>query len=83
MPSDFPLQNFKPHGYQPMHNSKEHVQGAQRLDVSAHLETSNDLVSFAPDGTVVKLYTAAMSDSSEEPWNNLGSFWYIRIVLLH
>lgn len=53
-----------------MHNSKEHVQGAQRFDVSAHLEISNDLVSFMPDcGTFVKLYTAAMSNSSEEPSN--------------
>lgn len=44
------------------------MQGAQRFDVSAHLETNNDLVSFVPDcDTVVKLYTAAMSNSSEEP----------------
>lgn len=51
-----------------MHNSREHVQGAQRFDVSAHLETSTDLVSLIPDcGTFVKLYTAAMSNSSEEP----------------
>lgn len=68
LPSDFPLQNFRPHGYQPIHNSKEHVQDAQRFDVSAHLETNSDLVSFVPDcDTVVKLYTAAMSNSSEEP----------------
>lgn len=51
-----------------MHNSREHVQDAQRFDVSAHLETNNDLVSFTPDcGIDVKLYTAAMSNSSEEP----------------
>lgn len=68
LPSGFPLQNFIPHGYQPMHNSREHVQGAQRFDVSAHLDINNDLVSFVLDwGPVVKLYTAAMSNSSEEP----------------
>lgn len=73
LPSDFPLQNFKPQGYQPIHNSREHVQGAHKLDVSAHLETSKDLVSLLPDcDMVVKLYTAAMSNSSEEP-NNKGS----------
>jgi len=70
LPSDFPLQNFIPHGYQPIHNSREHVHGAHRFDVSAHLDTNNDLVSFTLDcGTVVKLYTAAMSNSSEEPNN--------------
>lgn len=54
-----------------MHNSREHVQGAQRFDVSAHLETNNDLVSFIPDcGTFVKLYTAAINNSSEEPINH-------------
>lgn len=37
-PSPLVLQNFSPQGYQPMHNSKEQVHGAQRLDVSAHFD---------------------------------------------
>lgn len=70
LPSPLPLQNFKPHGYHPIHNSNEHVQGAHMLDVSAHLVTNNDLESFVPCGPkklVLKLRTAAISDSSEEP----------------
>jgi len=65
-----------------MHNSREHVQGAQRFDVSAHLEISNDLVSFIPDcGIFVKLYTAAMSNSSEEP-SNATKINIVTVILL-
>lgn len=70
LPSPLPLQNFKPHGYQPIHNSNEHVQGAHIFDVSAHRVTNNDLESFVPCCViefVLKLYTAAMSESSDEP----------------
>lgn len=70
LPSPLPLQNFKPHGYHPIHNSNEHVQGAHIFDVSAHLVTNRDLESFVPccvKEFVLKLYTAVISESSDEP----------------
>lgn len=70
LPSLLPLQNFKPHGYHPIHNSNEHVQGAHIFDVSAHLVTNKDLESFVPccvKEFVLKLYTAAINESSDEP----------------
>lgn len=58
------LQNFNPQGYQPIHNSKEHVHGARRLEVSAHLDTEEVFVLFVCACTVVatvKLWTASKS----------------------
>lgn len=71
--SPLPLQNLRPHGYQPMHSSNKQEQDAHKFDVSAHFGVDTDLVALsgAKDTRVVdvKLWTESINIDSEVPKN--------------
>lgn len=81
--SGFPLQNFNPHGYQPMHISNEHKHGVHRPDTSLQRDIAVDgngcvaaskLDIDEPVNTHTKIEEKE-NNAKEQNWNNLLNKW--------